>query len=390
MSNPYTPSTPDQPGTPHVPGGQATPAGPPHPQSGPTFPQGAPAPVGTPTPQAGPPSSGGKGPRNIPALVALVLAVLGTILALVHGVMILGWVLLPAAFILSIVGLVQHGRPKGMAIAALVLSILGTVAGVIAFASAVGNAVDDAFDQSGTPAPQVTQAPESGAESTPKEDSTAGSSTAPKEVTPQPFNASGLLGGNASPNLPDGEPGKVSVVQVGSLLKDKSILLFAFRNNTDEAIGRADWSATARSAGSIIGSGSSQGITPVQIQPGEVGLAYIYFDTAETFPDDVEYEFQVKTSGVSTSLLAGAPLKVSEANLNGDAIVGGASNETGHDAQGPFMADVYCFDGDNLVDQAMGAVDQDSAAPGDNVSFSVSLYDQQCTTFAVGVSGFFN
>ena len=86
----------------------------------------------------------------------------------------------------------------------------------------------------------------------------------PKAVAPQPFNVGGLLGGKAAPKFGDGEPGKVTVVNIGAMLKNKGTLLFAFRNNTSEAISHIDWTATARSGGSIVGSGSSQGTAPSQ------------------------------------------------------------------------------------------------------------------------------
>ena len=118
----------------------------------PTVPPGAPAPVGAPTPHVAPPPSGGG--RNTLAIVALVVALLGTVFALIHGAMIVGWVLLPVAFVLSVVALAQHGRPKGMAVAALVVSIVGTIVGVVAFMGALGDAVDDAFN---TPVSGTTQ-----------------------------------------------------------------------------------------------------------------------------------------------------------------------------------------------------------------------------------------
>ncbi|MGO3796284.1 MAG: DUF4352 domain-containing protein [Pauljensenia sp.] len=141
---------------------------PPHPTepTEPTTPPGAPVPPGTPVPPGfrtpsetplpqGAPSSSSVGrQRNTLALVALVVAVLGSVFALIHGAMIIGWILLPIAFILSIVALVQHGRPKGVAVAALVVSIVGTIVGVVAFMGAVGDAVDDAFN---TPVSGVAQ-----------------------------------------------------------------------------------------------------------------------------------------------------------------------------------------------------------------------------------------
>lgn len=366
-------TTPDHPGSP---------TDPTRPSAGP----GAPVPVAAPTSHGAPPPSGGG--RNTLAIVALVVAVLGSVFALIHGAMIVGWILLPAAFVVSIVALAQHGRPKGMAVAALVVSIVGTIVGVVAFMGAVGDAVDDAFGQSASPAPQASEestsaGPDASTAASPQ------SSAPPEGVTPQPFNAGGLLGGNATPSFPDGDAGKVSVVQVGPVLTDKGILLFAFRNNTDAAISHVDWSATARSGGAVVGSGSSQGTTPSQVQPGEVALSYIFFDNADAIPDDADYDFQVSTSPADTSSFNTAPLKVTEANLNGGSIVGAATNASGADATGPFSVDIYCFDGDKLVDQASGFSDMDTAAPGASASFSVDLFGQECPVFALGVSGYF-
>ncbi|MGC5224729.1 hypothetical protein ACPW96_19360 [Micromonospora sp. DT81.3] len=208
-----------------------------------------------------------------------------------------------------------------------------------------------------------------------------------------PFNAGGLLGGNAAPNLPDGEPDEVAVVQIGPLDKPGigATLLFAFRNNTSEAISHVDWTATARSGGSIVSTGSSQGATPSQVQPGEIGLAYIYFENGETIPEDAEYEFTVSTSPADTSPYNTAPLKVTEANLSGDAIVGSATNATGAEATGPYGVNVYCFEGDTIVSQFMTFAEQDGEiADGGTVSFTTSLYGEECPSFAVGVSGYFS
>ncbi len=379
-------NTPDQP-TPD----QPTPDGPAsaHSASQAPIPAGGPAPMTPPPGQAVPSSSTPGARRNTVALIALVVAVLGFVFALVKGAMIVGWILLPVAFILAIVGLLQHGRPKGMAVAALVVSVVGTIVGVVAFAGALGGAVDDALGQSTS----STSTAGSDAQSTPAQSETGAGAgnpaTASPASTPQPFNAGGLLSGTATPTFPAGDAGKVGVVQVGALLKDRGTLLFAFRNNTDAAISHVDWTATARSGGTIVASGSSQGTTPVQVQPGEVGLSYIYFDNAASIPDDATYDFQVSTSPADTSFYNTAPLKVSEANLNGGSITGGAVNDTGAKTAGPFSVAVYCFDGDKLVDQTTGFSDQDAAAPGAAVSFSVPLYGTQCPSFVVGVGGYF-
>lgn len=214
-------------------------------------------------------------------------------------------------------------------------------------------------------------------------------------VAALPFNASELLAGTAAPNLPEGEQSKVSVVQVGSLdqnMSGSAKLPFAFRNNTSERVSHVDWSGTARGGGAIVATGSSQGTVPAQVKPGEVGLAFIYFDgTAKLPPADAEYEFTVKTSPADQDGYNTAPLKVTEANLSGDAIVGAAVNQTGKSVEGPFSVDAYCFDGDKVLSEHGDFTEQDGPIAADGqVTFSASLFGAKCPAFVVGVSGYFS
>jgi hypothetical protein len=182
----------------------------------------------------------------------------------------------------------------------------------------------------------------------------------------------------------------MSVVQVGPLDTLSGALLFAFRNNTTEAVSHVDWSATAKADGSMVGSGMSQGTVPAQIQPGEVGLAYIFFDNADAFPEGVEYEIAAQTMPADQSFYNTADLTVTEANLVGDSIVGSAANETGAIAAGPYEAQIFCFEGDNLASHMMTfASQQDPIEGGDTVTFSNDLLGYSCDSFVVGVTGFF-
>lgn len=84
--------------------------------------------------------------RNTIGTVALVVAIVGFIFACIPGALILGWILLPIAFVLSIVGLAQSGKKKGTSIAAIILSIVGTIVGVLVVLFGVASAIDDAFE----------------------------------------------------------------------------------------------------------------------------------------------------------------------------------------------------------------------------------------------------
>lgn len=110
-----------------------------HPPSGsPNVPQ-PPTPTGAPARQ-----------RNTVGIIALVTAVIGFIFACIPGALIVGWVLLPIAFVLSIVGLALTGKKKATAIAAIIISIVGFLVGVIVFFLVVGSAIDEAFGETGS------------------------------------------------------------------------------------------------------------------------------------------------------------------------------------------------------------------------------------------------
>ncbi|NAZ16764.1 hypothetical protein GT020_11925 [Glutamicibacter soli] len=215
---------------------------------------------------------------------------------------------------------------------------------------------------------------------------------AQSSIEPLAFNDSPLLGGPAKPKFDEGNPGEVGVVKVGPLLKEQGTLLFAFRNNTGEAISHVDWSATARSEGSLVGSGTSQGTTPSQIQPGEVGLAYIYFENAEDFPKGTDYEFKAKTPPADTSFYNTAPFAINEVNFIGESIVGSATNRTGAAATGPYRVSFYCFDDGKMAHQSTdyAAESDQDVADGESVSFSTKIYGHECSEYVVGVSGYFS
>ena len=98
-----------------------------------------------------------KAKRNTLALVSFITAVVGFIFACIPGALILGWVLLPIAFVLSIVSLFMKGRGKGLGVAGLILSIVGTIVASVVFMVAVAGAVDDALSNGDVVAEQPAQ-----------------------------------------------------------------------------------------------------------------------------------------------------------------------------------------------------------------------------------------
>jgi hypothetical protein len=86
-----------------------------------------------------------KKPRNVIGLIALIAAALGFIFACIPGALIIGWILLPIAFVLAIVSLFLKDKAKGMGITALILSIVGTIVGFTVFFAVVATSASNAF-----------------------------------------------------------------------------------------------------------------------------------------------------------------------------------------------------------------------------------------------------
>jgi hypothetical protein len=134
--------------TPQTTGGSAEPIQPAqsHKQS-PTDSQ-APGFIQPPTSQQ--PTTEPKKPRNVIGLIALIAALLGFIFACIPGALIIGWILLPVAFVLALVSLFLKGKSKWMGVTALVLSIVGTIVGFSVFFSVVANSFEDEFGSGDT------------------------------------------------------------------------------------------------------------------------------------------------------------------------------------------------------------------------------------------------
>jgi len=103
------------------------------------------APAGGPSDPTTPPAPPTSTVRPL-AWVALATAAAGFVFACIPGALIVGWILLPVAFVLAIVALVRTGR-KWPGVVALILSVVGTVVGFVVFFSLAALAVGDAIDQ---------------------------------------------------------------------------------------------------------------------------------------------------------------------------------------------------------------------------------------------------
>lgn len=131
---------------------------------------------------ASPVSSVGKKPRNVLGLIAMITAIVGFVFACIPGAFIIGWVLLPIAFILGIVALFQKGKGKGQAVAAVIVSVVGTVVGIVVFLTVMVNAVDDAFSGGEVTVGDIDSSEESSAPAADDEGPEAGSRENPVPI----------------------------------------------------------------------------------------------------------------------------------------------------------------------------------------------------------------
>jgi hypothetical protein len=97
-----------------------------------------------------PPASGDIAPSqsksgNVVGLIAFIISIVGFVFACLPGAFVVGWVLLPVAFILAIVGLVLPNRRRSFALTGLIVSVVGTIVGIIVFFAVVATSFSSAL-----------------------------------------------------------------------------------------------------------------------------------------------------------------------------------------------------------------------------------------------------
>jgi hypothetical protein len=139
------------------------------------------------SPYGGPPMPQPVGPhapikqKNALGLIALVVSIIGLVFACIKGALIVGWVMLPIAFILGIVALFQSGKTKGTGTAAIIVSVVGVVIGAAVFTTVVTDSVHDALN-----GPSLSASPSS-ASSAPTTDQSNAANFAGSRENPYPI-----------------------------------------------------------------------------------------------------------------------------------------------------------------------------------------------------------
>lgn len=110
----------------------------------------------------------------------------------------------------------------------------------------------------------------------------------------------------------------------------------------------------------------------------------MYFDGG--FPEGSTFEIDVAGEEVGTYF---RPITITEISNTGDAIIGGVSNDTGVDVNGPISAALLCFAADGTtIGPKIGFAEQFDLADGATGSFSISLYGNECPIGLAAASGF--
>ncbi|MBI5962406.1 MAG: hypothetical protein HY863_02930 [Chloroflexi bacterium] len=210
-------------------------------------------------------------------------------------------------------------------------------------------------------------------------------------LEPADARASKYIGGNESPNFPQGESGKISVVAFGKF-KYSSIPI-VIRNNTSEDVIRVKVLGIAKSVeGTMLASGGDQGFYPNIVRPGEIALGYVYFGSDINLPEDVKYEFEAsaKPKNPDTTKFENIrDLEIFEANLVDRRIIGLLKNTYSEMVHGPISVNVFCFDTDgNILSDNSDFTDKDQVLFDETIPFQVDLGNNQCPVYLITASGY--
>jgi hypothetical protein len=210
-------------------------------------------------------------------------------------------------------------------------------------------------------------------------------------VNPADARSSKYIDGNASPDLPAGEIGIITVIATGKY--SGSSIPVIVRNNTTDIVIRGKVTGVVKSsADSLLATGGDQGFKPNVVKPGEIALGYVYFGIDINLPDDAKFEFEATATPMtpdSTKYENIRDLEVSESNLVGKRIVGILINAYKETVSGPISIYAFCFDNQGaILSQTQAFADKDQAAYNESIPFQVGLGNNSCPVYLVAGSGY--
>lgn len=194
--------------------------------------------------------------------------------------------------------------------------------------------------------------------------------------------------------VPRGEAGKLSVVRVGRPDPYRTLdsVPVVVRNRTQSTVYGIEVTAIAKTRdGSFEWSGSSKGLTPYTVGPGEWAFGDV--DFGADVPDDATIEAEAVGS-TERGFTPKLDLKAVEATIVtsqvGQQIVGVVENGNAETVAGPVSVDTVCFSsaGTAITGTHQTFLDVREIPPGDTASFTIDLlFAEECPNFAVGSTG---
>ncbi|TYL54003.1 DUF2510 domain-containing protein [Agromyces mariniharenae] len=167
-------------------------------------------------------------PPNVVGIIALVVAIAGFVFAVIPDVMGVAWILLPVAFVLSLVGLFARGA-KWPAITGLIISIVATIVGIVVFVNALIGSFGDVWDTIDEAIPDATDVPQPG------DDAPFGEPEQPAlPVENLAFGDTMTWDDGVALTVSAPEPYTPSPFAVGSTLADNVVFTMTITNNSTE------------------------------------------------------------------------------------------------------------------------------------------------------------
>ncbi|MCA1169067.1 tripartite tricarboxylate transporter TctB family protein [Rothia kristinae] len=218
--------------------------------------------------------------RNVVGIIAMICAILGTILACIPGILALGWILLPVGFIMGIVAVCLKGKVKWQGITAIIVSVVGTLIGLLVFFLVIADAVNDAVQDSDT-SPSTSASSSAAAGSAAEETGKFGQTVQWDD---------GL-------KATVGEPQEFTPSESASVQGDGQARKFTItvHNGTDKAIDAMGISSTVQSGGkqadSVFDSAQNIEIPSGKIQPGKDLTFDVVYQVAD--PSDISFDLSI-------------------------------------------------------------------------------------------------
>lgn len=208
---------------------------------------------------------------NVLGIIALVVAVVGFVFACIPDMMGVAWVLLPVAFVLSLVGLFTRGA-KWPAVTALIVSIAATVVGIVLFVNLLLGSLGGVFEEIDEAIPDAPVLPQPG------EDAPFGEPEQPQApVGDLAFGDTMTWNDGVALTVSAPEPYTPSPFAVGATLANNVVFTMTITNDSTEDLqpvplptlssGGQDASQIFDIGEDLEGNGDDVGIPPTAIVP---------------------------------------------------------------------------------------------------------------------------